>query len=185
VAKVIGYHACERTFAEKLKTNELTIAQWAPSQNDYDWLGHGIYFWEANSRRAKEWAAEHIKGEAAIIEAEIDLGLCFDLPSSEYVVLLSIVYASAVVVYQQRGKPLPTNEAGGGKLRRLDCLIINEFLRMMDNGRGLPPIRFQTVRCPFEEGEPIFPGSMIRRQTHIQIAVRDYNCIRITDFDVR
>ncbi len=26
------------------------------SENSYDWLGHGIYFWEQNLKRAKEWA---------------------------------------------------------------------------------------------------------------------------------
>ena len=36
---------------------------------------------------------------------------------------------------------------------------------------------FQTVRAAFEEGEPAFAGSMIRRETHIQIAVRDPRCI--------
>jgi hypothetical protein len=26
------------------------------SQNTYDWLGHGIYFWEYNPRRAIQYA---------------------------------------------------------------------------------------------------------------------------------
>jgi hypothetical protein len=180
VTKVIGYHACERSFAEGLKGGELTLAQWMPSINDYDWLGHGIYFWEGSPRRAQEWGVEHVDGEVAIIEAEIELGLCFDLPSSDFVILLPIVYASIAVAFERRGRPLPTNEAGGGKLRRLDCLVVNEFLRMMDLGG----VRFETVRCPFEEGEAVFPGSMIRRQTHIQIAVRDSSCIRISNFGV-
>ncbi len=37
--------------------------------------------------------------------------------------------------------------------------------------------RYQTIRCPFEEGESAFPGSLLKTQTHIQIAVRDLSCI--------
>jgi hypothetical protein len=185
VANVIGYHACERGFVERLQKRELTTAEWMPSQNDYDWLGHGIYFWEGSLRRAQEWAAERFGTGGAVIEAEIELGVCFDLISSEYLDLLPRVHAKTVAAYARRGLALPTNEAGDGKLRRLDCLVINRFLGMMEEGRGLPPIRFQTVRCPFEEGEPVFPGSMIRRQTHIQVVVRDNNCIRVQNFHAR
>jgi hypothetical protein len=38
-------------------------------------------------------------------------------------------------------------------------------------------ISYQTVRCPFEEGEQVYHGGMIRDQSHIQIAVRDKSCI--------
>jgi hypothetical protein len=32
-----------------------------PSNNDYDWLGPGIYFWEANPLRGLEFAEEAIE----------------------------------------------------------------------------------------------------------------------------
>jgi ribulose-5-phosphate 4-epimerase/fuculose-1-phosphate aldolase len=49
------------------------------SQNSYDWLGHGIYFWESNLQRAYEFAEEQknrgkIK-DVAVIGAVIDLGI--------------------------------------------------------------------------------------------------------------
>ena len=68
------------------------------------------------------------------------------------------------------------------KLRFLDNLVINQFLSLMENGYGNDVILFQTVRSPFEEGEPAFPGSMIKRQTHVQILVRDRSCIEIVRF---
>ena len=37
--------------------------------------------------------------------------------------------------------------------------------------------RFQTVRCPFEEGPPVYDGALIKTQSHVQIAVRDRACI--------
>lgn len=39
---VIAYHGCDVETAERLLSGE----PFKPSQNDYDWLGEGIYFWE-------------------------------------------------------------------------------------------------------------------------------------------
>jgi hypothetical protein len=38
-------------------------------------------------------------------------------------------------------------------------------------------IEYQTVRGVFREGEPAFDGSMIYRETHVQVAVVDPSCI--------
>ncbi|MEM7554619.1 MAG: hypothetical protein AAF378_11045 [Cyanobacteria bacterium P01_A01_bin.84] len=39
-------------------------------------------------------------------------------------------------------------------------------------------IYFDSVRAAFLEGEPWYPGSMFRKQNHIQIAVINPNCIK-------
>jgi len=59
------------------------------------------------------------------------------------------------------------------KARRLDCLVLNHRMAILDRG-GL---EYQTVRCPFEEGEAAFPGGNIKVQSHVQIAVRDLACL--------
>lgn len=211
MTRVIGFHACTREFAESLQSGKLTVDHWKSSTNQYDWLGDGIYFWENGYRRAVEWANEFVRGESAIVEAEIDLGSCFDLTNSQYVDLLVEVHASLVELYGAEGWQLPENVDLAGRkplrrwllktldgvnsflyrflvgvdfrrserrrLRYLDSLVINQFLSLMETGFGDEVILFQTVRSPFEEGDPLFPGSMIRRQTHIQIAVRDRSCI--------
>lgn len=41
-AFILGYHGCDSEDASKLIDGN----QFKPSQNDYDWLGHGVYFWE-------------------------------------------------------------------------------------------------------------------------------------------
>lgn len=174
--KVIGYHACAADFARKIDAGELSVAEWQPSRNDYDWLGHGIYFWEGNLQRARQWATEAVRGEAAVIEAEITLGMCLD-PTIEYQELFPVVHAVVAANYERRGLSLPKNRGPQWKLRELDCLILNEFLSLAELGAGFGPVRFQTVRCPFEEGDPIFPGSMIRRRSHVQVSVRDNSCI--------
>ena len=64
----------------------------------------------------------------------------------------------------------------GGQRRELDRLVINEAVTILQEDESANPL-VQTVRGAFEGGEPVFEGSMIRRQTHIQLAVRDHSCI--------
>ena len=76
---------------------------------------------------------------------------------------------------------LPKNKKGRGAARRdrlvrgLDCAVINLFNDQEDQAKG--GLCYQSVRGVFEEGSPAFPGACIRTKTHIQIAVRDPNCI--------
>ena len=39
-------------------------------------------------------------------------------------------------------------------------------------------IYFDSVRAAFLEGEPLYPGSMFKKQNHIQIAIINPNCIK-------
>src|SRR4051794_26746785 len=65
---IIGYHGCTRAFAEDVLLGRTPIDQWQPSQNVWDWLGHGIYFWEHSPGRALRWAQEHY-ADAAVLGA--------------------------------------------------------------------------------------------------------------------
>jgi hypothetical protein len=156
---VLGYHGCEPRFAERLIRGETAVDAWKPSANQYDWLGHGIYFWEHAPERAKAW------GRGGVVGAVIQLGLCLDLTDVASTRLLSDQYEQLRELERSGSLKLPTNK---GKSRRLDCLVINELVKASeDNGMS-----FQTVRCPFLEGDPVFPGSGILKESHIQIAVR-------------
>jgi len=53
---ILAYHGCDRSVAERLLNNKT----FRLSENDYDWLGSGVYFWEANPARALAWA-RHLK----------------------------------------------------------------------------------------------------------------------------
>ena len=84
---VLGYHGCDREIGERLLQNE----QFRPSENTYDWLGSGIYFWEANPDRALDWARERterrklledIQAEPFVVGAVLNLGFCLDLISA-------------------------------------------------------------------------------------------------------
>lgn len=50
---ILGFHGCDEELAKKVVNKEVNLAE---SRNSYDWLGHGIYFWEGSPERALEWA---------------------------------------------------------------------------------------------------------------------------------
>jgi hypothetical protein len=52
---VLAYHGCDRRIGERLLAGKDELQK---SENAYDWLGPGIYFWESNPQRALEFAAE-------------------------------------------------------------------------------------------------------------------------------
>src|SRR5713101_2222286 len=58
IGRVVGYHGCDLDVARRLLTHELDIA---PSENDYDWLGRGAYFWVDSPQRGIECAIEKSK----------------------------------------------------------------------------------------------------------------------------
>jgi hypothetical protein len=160
---VLGYHGCTPEFAEAILRGEVSISQWQPSGNPYDWLGLGIYFWEYAPERARVW------GDGGVIGAVIQLGRCLDLTDIRYTDFLSPAYQTVKRAFRQHTRKLPRNR---GKRRDLDCLVINSMILGQPEGE-----RYQTVRCPFLEGRPAFPGSHILRESHVQIAVRDRVCI--------
>ncbi|MEP7144619.1 MAG: hypothetical protein ABI707_17185 [Ferruginibacter sp.] len=74
---------------EELELNELNGKYGSKSSNNrWDWLGGGAYFWEQNPGRALEYAEECAKGEQKfcgeitipfVIGAIIELGNCLNL----------------------------------------------------------------------------------------------------------
>jgi len=162
---VLGYHGCDADFADSLLSGETKIQDWQESRNRYDWLGHGVYFWEHGPERAAIWAAGNRK--KGVIGAVIQLGTCLDFTDIKYTAVLKNFHEDLKEAYAAAGKTLPTNKQGH---RALDCLVINELIRQTDIG-------FQTVRSPFLEGSPVFPGSGILEESHIQITVIDKSCI--------
>jgi hypothetical protein len=175
---VVGYHGCTDRFAQRLLVGELAVEDWKPSENRWDWLGSGIYFWEESPRRAMRWAEKTCPtGESpAVLGAHIDLGHCFDCLAEGYTALLKEAYEDLAETYRIEGRELPQNRGRDAdfKVRELDCLVVNHCLARIEE-TGAP---FETVRSAFLEGEPSFPGSMLFLESHIQIAVRDSSCIR-------
>src|SRR5437667_9220125 len=78
---VIGYHGTRRSTALRMVQG---LVGYKRSENAYDWLGHGIYFWEYAPKQAWAWARQRQKNqkwdeEIAVVASMIRLGNCFDL----------------------------------------------------------------------------------------------------------
>lgn len=55
----IGFHSCDREVGLKVLNGQDNLLL---SENDWDWLGPGIYFWEQDAQRALKYAQENVAG---------------------------------------------------------------------------------------------------------------------------
>lgn len=170
---VVGYHGCARRYADALLTGQQSVAEWQRSQNAYDWLGEGVYFWEYSAARAADWAREQHGDDGAVIGALIQLGACYDLLDGQMAAELVDTYSRMKERWLAEGKELPKNRGPDKKMRELDCAVINQHMDLLKSVN----VSFDTVRGAFLEGPAAFPGTTISAQTHIQIAVRNVDCI--------
>ena len=72
---------------------------------------------------------------------------------------------------------MPINMGGPDQVvRKLDCAVLEILHRQRARATDSPP-PFQTVRAPFFEGQPLYPGAGFASRNHIQICVRERSCI--------
>lgn len=173
---VIGFHGCDQsTFDSVIKDGEML----AQSENKYDWLGNGMYFWENSYERAWDWASVSEKVQnPAVIGAVIDLGYCLNLTDYHSANILQRGYQILTLKYEAANEPLPQNHAnrnGITLLRDLDCAVIQELHRYHKENN----IRdYDSVRGVFPEGIPPYEGAGMVDKTHIQLCVVNPNCIK-------
>ncbi|HEY0395166.1 MAG TPA: hypothetical protein VGD01_11790 [Candidatus Elarobacter sp.] len=152
------------------------------SDNDFDWLGPGIYFWENNWGRALEFANEQMqrKGskikEPFVVGAVIDLGSCLDLTTKTSIDLVCVAHDLLTKEFAKSGARMPANDRPRRK-HYLDCAVIKRVHSVAAGSDDIGPI--QSVKGVFVgEGGPAYPGSEFYAKTHIQIAVCDPTCIK-------
>jgi hypothetical protein len=184
---VLGFHGCDKSIRDEIVSKKGVILE--PSSNEYDWLGMGSYFWENNYTRALEFATflmdnqphnskQKIK-EPAVLGAVIDLGHCLDLLESENLLLLKEGYRLLKKSKDDYNLEIPQNiplRTNGDLLKRfLDCAVI-ETIHTFNNDMKKP--RFDSVRGVFFEGSDLYYNAGFKEKNHIQIAVRNPNCIK-------
>ncbi|MGI6648974.1 MAG: hypothetical protein ACOX5W_07930 [Bacillota bacterium] len=177
---VLGFHGCDLTVYNRIIYLNERLTK---SQNSYDWLGHGIYFWENNPNRAFEYAEElkhrgKIK-DVAVIGAIIDLGYCLNLMEYNSLQILKRGYKILKEAIDKTGGKLPENKRVGSStdllLRHLDCAVI-EMVHAFNKDEGHR--EYDSVRGLFIEGDELYPNAGFREKNHIQICVRNPNCIK-------
>lgn len=102
---ILGYHGCDRGIAEAIFAGDADLVS---SANSYDWLGHGIYFWEDDPLRAISWAKSNPSiNEPYVVGAIIDLENCLSLMREDHLELLKKSHDHLTKTYEISGNPLP------------------------------------------------------------------------------
>ena len=114
---ILGFHGCDNSISSKVLIGEKSLKS---SENEYDWLGHGIYFWENSDSRALEFA-QHQKDNPkyvnypvdnpSVLGAVINLGYCLDL--LDYSNLKLLKSAFEILKTSHNSSKFPTNKRAG------------------------------------------------------------------------
>lgn len=191
-AFTLGYHGCDKAVGLDIIAGASSLIG---SDQDHDWLGPGVYFWERDPKRACEWAETKSRRTSMtpfVIGAVIEFGNCLDLTVREDIEMLRGAYDGLLKTKALGGEQMPRNRdhpADKSKdrlFRNLDCAVIRflhdsieETIKRQIADKGISALeRFDTVRGTFSEGEPVYPEGGFFERTHTQIAVRSLSCIK-------
>jgi hypothetical protein len=165
-----GYHGTSATHAAVILRDGFV-----PSDNDYDCLGNGVYFFEDGLAQARTWAKRAHPSEPAVVQADVRLEDCMDLKDSlGWIPLLAQAHDEVLRVSREQRLPLPRQTSGH---HRLDRVVIELTVTILER----EGIRIRAVRGVFAEGAPAFPGSFLSEGSHVQVAVRDTDLISNVD----
>lgn len=190
---VIGFHGCDESVRNELVRNPGNVKK---SNELFDWLGNGFYVWENNQKRALQWAVDkETRGKItnpSVVGVVYQLDHCLDFTDSQYIDLLSAYFDSmkkdflTIGMELPKNKDLPKDEYHDLILRELDCAVIEYMHQKIDEkikadiiNNGYSELKhFDTVRGVFTEGGPAFEGAGIQKKNHIQVCIRNLNCIK-------
>lgn len=180
---VLGFHGCDKEVGQAIIRGNAdgSVKHLHKSEKKYDWLGHGVYFWEGNPARALQWAHQR-KDEGTIQEpfvvgAILDLRHCLDLFDQNCLKLVNEAHAELEKTSAKANVKMAKNvgktpdKAG----RALDCAVMNYLHTYCEEQKHKP---FDSIRGPFLEGDPLYEGAGFRSESHIQICVRSMDCIK-------
>lgn len=169
---VIGYHGCDRRVAKKIVSYKDKLR---PSQNAWDWLGHGIYFWEDSPARAERWALAESQRHGskikspAVLGAIIDLGNCLNLTDAEAITQVKTAHEEYTKFCRSARLQSARNRGPELRVRYLDCAVMETLHQLRREEKKQP---YDTVRGFFMEGHELYADAGFRELDHIQICVR-------------
>lgn len=170
---VIGYHGTRKSTAHRIVQD---FEGFRRSENADDWLGHGIYFWEYAPKQAWAWAKQRSRSQGwgedvAVLASMIRLGNCFDLLDPDNLEMLSRYRRAYEQIERERGRIPKRNR---NKSKYLDCAIF-QFAYSAFDLKGNPVDTCRAVFVP--SGERLWPSSSVYCHAHIQLCVRNTDCI--------
>lgn len=175
---IIGFHGCDESVRDEIVSGKRSML---PSTNKHDWLGQGFYFWQNNYERALDFAT-HPPGKKkydkpSVLGAILDLQNCLDLLDTKYLRLVQASYHNQEALFKEIGRPMPQNKPGSNTpdllIRELDCSVIENVHTNLNKAKP-----FDSARGMFVEGSTLYPGAGFHEKNHIQICIRNPNCIK-------
>ncbi|HEX4374202.1 MAG TPA: hypothetical protein VHZ50_12950 [Puia sp.] len=183
--QITGFHSCDKEVGLDVLNGKKELNH---SNNTWDWLGSGIYFWEENPARALEYAEKvaigrqknKIKNKTPfVIGAIIELGNCLNLLEPKSLSIVKKAHDSLEALYKEIDKPMPKNNDAR---RELDCAVIkyvHEINRKEREENGnKDELPYDTIRCAFLEGDKIYKDSNFTDRLHIEICVINKELIK-------
>jgi len=146
---ILGFHGCDRQLRDDIISKQGVVLN--RSNNAYDWLGGGVYFWQNDANRAMKFAKY----------------LSENPPHNKKQKITN----PAVLIPTN----LPLKENGDLLIRYLDCAVI-ESIHQFNIDENVE--QFDSVRGVFFEGDDLYPNAGFKKDNHIQIAIRNPNCIK-------
>lgn len=190
---MLGFHGCDLDTRDQLIKNPDKVKK---SEEKFDWLGHGFYVWENNYARALEWANDKQKRGAiikpSVIGVVYQLEYCLDFTDSEFIKLLPVYHDALKKDLAIAFEAIPKNRDHPKDIhhdlvyRELDCAVIEYMHQKIEekiqkdiSEKGFSNLKpFETVRGIFTEGGPVYEGAGIKEKNHIQVCIRNLNCIK-------
>lgn len=176
---IVGYHGTRLSVALDIVNRRQPFDS---PENEGDWLGRGVYFWEYAPRQAEWWAdrSRRLRGwdePVAILGSMIRLGACLDLLDPLNMDVIKRYHRDFCEKRAGIGAPIPANRRNK---RSLNCAVF-EYLYADLEPPGTPR-RFgvDTARgayVPTAAKKRIWAGSWLYEQSHIQVCVRNPACI--------
>lgn len=170
---VVGYHGARKSTALRIVQD---FEGYKPSENQDDWLGHGIYFWEYAPKQAWAWAEQRRRRQKwdediAVLASMIRLGNCFDLLDPDNLEMLAGCHREYRMFEKRLGG---TPKQNYNKSKFLDCAVFEFAYAVLESEKD--PV--DTCRAVFvPSNKRLWSRSGVHRLAHIQLCVRNPDCI--------
>lgn len=185
---LVAFHGCDVTVRDDLVAGRIKPKS---SKNRYDWLGPGFYLFENDAERAAAFAAtasaepsrrltSKLIATPAVVGCVLNIQRCLDMTTRPALREFELALPLLMEVLDRSHTDRPENRAASEDdseylLRHLDNAVLTYIHQLRDAEAG--GIHYQAVRGAFRQGAPIAENSGFHQDSHVQIALRDTECI--------